>query len=57
MREKKQIKRDTKKTRKSWMLELCDALDVFYPNEIAKITERIYYFKAIRNYWINHTDS
>ncbi|MBP6959109.1 MAG: hypothetical protein KBB90_04825 [Spirochaetia bacterium] len=57
MREKKQIKRDTKKTRKSWMLELCDALDVFYPNEIAKITERIDYFKAIRNYWINHTDS
>jgi hypothetical protein len=39
------------------MLELCDALDVFYPNEIAKITERIDYFKAIRNYWINHTDS
>jgi hypothetical protein len=51
------IKRDTKKTRKSWMLELCDTLDVFYPNEIAKITERIDYFKAIRNYWINHSDS
>jgi hypothetical protein len=40
-------------TRKRWMLQLCDALDLFYPNEIAKITQRIDYFKNIREYWEN----
>jgi hypothetical protein len=38
-------------TRKQWMLQLCDALDAFYPNEIAKISSRIEHFKKIRNYW------
>lgn len=38
-------------TRRKWMLQLCDALDVFYPNEIGKITERIAHFKKIREYW------
>ncbi|GHV35746.1 hypothetical protein FACS1894178_5980 [Bacteroidia bacterium] len=40
-----------KNTRKKWMLELCDALDLFYPNEISKITERIEHFKKIREFW------
>jgi hypothetical protein len=33
------------------MLQLCDALELFYPNEITKITQRIDYFKSIRKYW------
>jgi hypothetical protein len=42
-------------TRKKWMLQLCDALDLFYPNEISKITHRIDYFKNIREYWENQS--
>jgi hypothetical protein len=45
-----------KNTRKKWMLEFCDALDLFYPNEIAKITQRIDYFRNIREYWENQPD-
>lgn len=40
-----------KNTRKTWMLQLCDTLDIFYPNEICKITERVNHFKKIREYW------
>ena len=43
-------------TRKKWMLQLCDALDLFYPNEITKITHRIDYFRNIREYWENQPD-
>ena len=43
-------------TRKTWMLQLCDMLDIFYPNEIAKITQRIGHFQSIRNYWLNQPD-
>ena len=38
-------------TRVDWMLSLCDALDIFYPKEIAKITERIDYFQTVRAFW------
>lgn len=38
-------------TRVDWMLSLCDALDVFYPKEIAKITDRMEYFQSVRAYW------
>ena len=47
---------ELKNTRKKWMLQLCDALDLFYPNEISKITRRIDYFKNIRDYWENQPD-
>jgi hypothetical protein len=43
-------------TRKIWMLQLCDALDLFYPNKISKITHRIDYFKNIREYWEKQPD-
>ena len=43
-------------TRKKWMLQLCDALDLFYPNEISKITHRIDYFRKVRDYWENQSD-
>ena len=38
-------------TRVDWMLSLCDALDIFYPREIAKISERLDYFRSVRKYW------
>ena len=50
------IKIELTNTRKKWMLQLCDALDLFYPNEISKITQRIDYFKIIREYWENQPD-
>ena len=43
-------------TRKKWMLQLCDALDIFYPNEISKITNRMDYFRNIREYWEQQPD-
>ena len=45
------VKINIDNTRKKWMLQLCDALDIFYPNEISKITKRIDRFKTIRDYW------
>lgn len=45
------IRVDRDSTRKSWMLSLCDQLDVFYPKEIAKITDRLDYFKTVRTFW------
>lgn len=37
--------------RKKWMLELCDAMLEFYPGELAKIGDRMEYFKAVRARW------
>jgi len=45
------IKIDYENTKKKWMLQLCDTLDLFYPNEVSKITKRIEHFKNIRKYW------
>lgn len=50
------IKVNDTNTRKKWMLQLCDVLDSFYPKEIAKITERMDYFKKVRNFWENQQD-
>jgi len=50
------IKINYENTRKKWMLQLCDALDLFYPNEVAKITQRMDYFKNIREYWEKQPD-
>lgn len=44
-------------TRVNWMLSLCDALDIFYPKEISKITERIDYFQSVRRFWENKLSS
>ncbi|MBR1844854.1 MAG: hypothetical protein IJ790_03935 [Lachnospiraceae bacterium] len=43
-------------TRKKWMLQLCDNLEIFYPNEIAKINERVNRFKSIRKFWEKQPD-
>jgi len=37
--------------RKKWMLELCDALEFFYPKEIEKISKRLTRFKQVREFW------
>lgn len=50
------IKVNPAQTRRSWMLQLCDALDIFYPNEIQKIAERMDHFKKIREFWNEHPD-
>ena len=47
------IKIDRELTRKSWMLQLCDALDMFYPKEILKIEKRIDRFAKVREFWEN----
>ncbi len=42
--------------RKTWMLELCDAVLAFYPREIAKIHDRIGYFESVRDFWQSKHD-
>ena len=43
-------------TRKEWMIELCDVLAEFYPKEIAKINDRIDYFRQVREFWLTRPD-
>lgn len=43
-------------SRKKWMLELCEALDDFYPREIEKVKDRIYHFKQVREQWEGKAD-
>ena len=43
-------------SRRSWMLELCDALFEFYPREIAKIDKRVEHFKKVREQWEKRRD-
>lgn len=38
-------------TRKTWMLQLCDELERFYPKEIAKIQERREFFAKTKDFW------
>jgi hypothetical protein len=40
-------------TRKKWMLELCEVLEVFYPKEIEKITKRMDRFFKVKEYWLS----
>jgi hypothetical protein len=48
----KSLDLDPAQTRKAWMVELCDALLVFWPNEIVKINRRIAKFKRVRDEWL-----
>ncbi len=43
-------------SRKKWMLELCDVLFEFYPKEIAKINDRIEFFRQVRDFWVSKPD-
>ena len=43
-------------SRKTWMLELCDAVLEFYPKEIEKIQNRTTRFDAVKTHWQNKPD-
>lgn len=49
------IQRD--RTRRSWMLELCDNVLQFYPREIVKIGKRITQFERVREFWLGKPDA
>ncbi|MBQ7443444.1 MAG: hypothetical protein IJS59_06210 [Bacteroidaceae bacterium] len=38
--------------RKEWMIQLCERLELFYDEEVAKIAERKQWFNDIKDYWI-----
>ncbi len=44
------------RSRKSWMLSLCDAMLEFYPKEILKTEGRISRFNEVKSYWRDKTD-
>lgn len=48
---------DLKKTRRSWMLDLCETMLQFYPREVIKIGKRIVKFEKIRDYWLAKDDA
>jgi len=43
-------------SRRDWMLQLCNAMMVFYPREIEKITDRIRHFEKMKMFWENKKD-
>lgn len=40
-------------SRRTWMIEMCDALLEFYPKEIIKVGNRISYFEKVKQYWLS----
>lgn len=44
---------DRTQSRRDWMLQLCDKMSIFYPNEIRKIEKRMKYFANVRDFWKN----
>jgi hypothetical protein len=46
---------DSSKSRKDWMLQMCDILiDEFYPRELGKIDKRIDRFRKLKLFWEQH---
>lgn len=43
-------------SRKKWMLEMCEVLFEFYPKEVAKIGDRIGYFRQVQEFWLAKSD-
>jgi hypothetical protein len=43
-------------SRRTWMLEMCDALLEFYPKEIAKIGNRISFFEKVKQEWLSKSE-
>jgi hypothetical protein len=43
-------------SRKSWMIEMCDALLQFYPREMAKIENRLRYFERVKERWLTRQE-
>ena len=52
----KNITIDDKKTRRRWMLELCDNVLQFYPREIIKIGKRVVRFEKVKDFWLAKED-
>lgn len=53
----KYITIDSTKSRRAWMLELCDNVLQFYPREIGKIKKRIGKFEKVREFWLAKKES
>lgn len=47
---------DQGRSRRDWMLELCDVLLIFYPEELSKIEQRIRYFESLRERWTERSE-
>lgn len=43
-------------SRRSWMVELCDAMLEFYPKEVLKIDTRVRYFQEAKQRWIDRPE-
>ena len=43
-------------SRREWMLSFCEAMQIFYPREIEKISKRQERFDAIRSFWEQKED-
>lgn len=43
-------------SRRQWMLQLCEVMLDFYPNEIAKIEDRLRKFEELKTYWLGKTE-
>ncbi|MGH9684581.1 MAG: hypothetical protein ACRD4S_13340 [Candidatus Acidiferrales bacterium] len=48
---------DLEKTRRSWMLDLCETILQFYPREIIKIGKRVAKFEKVREFWLAKEDT
>ena len=53
----KNIAIDSKNTRRTWMLELCDNVLQFYPREIIKLSKRIGKFEEVKAFWLAKKES
>ena len=43
-------------SRKKWMIQLCDVMTEFYPQEIGKIEARMSHFESVKNHWESKDD-
>jgi hypothetical protein len=51
------IEINEKYSRRKWMLQFCDTMLEFYPKEIGKIGERTDYFKRVKAFWENKSET
>ncbi len=45
---------DDKVSRKEWMLNMCNMMELFYQEEMGKLSKRITWFQGIKDFWENH---
>ncbi len=56
IRNSNDVRVDHGRSRKTWMVELCDAMLEFYPREILKIDTRVQYFQEARKRWVDRPE-